>query len=240
MDDFLGRVEKEVLRGHEIIRVDEETSIIDFFPEIFKEITGEWEPSLERILSATEDILGYYTPMSSPGKITLDGGKIRSFFWALVNCLRNRYNLPLFKEDLPPMAHMVAAGTYHHEYLHFFADIQRRLFPNCRYDHLREEALAVAYARIKICEEREKQNTRIGRLNRQVYQALLTEKFRYTAPGYRDWIAYPDRMIFGKGLADYIDPPEYRFLVASGVSVDVLLLSQLDEVYTFRVRQDIA
>lgn len=230
--DLVRQVVAEMLRGSDALASDVETGILDLSRHELDEFTDGI--SLERVLGTEEDVLGHYTPMSSPGSITLHSGNLRAFLWRLVDTLRNRQGLPVIKEDLPAMAQLLASSTYHHEHFHFFCDIQRRLFPTSKFDPLMEEALAVAYEHRKIEEEHSRWQSVVGRMTRVVYRSLLVEAFKYTQPGYRDWILYSDDARFADGLANYIDPPNCQFLEASGVAVDSLLMAQLDRVYAFR------
>ncbi len=234
--DLVKQVVAEMLRGSDSLAIDVETGILELPRHELDEFTGGI--SLERILGTEEDVLGHYTPMSSPGSIARHSGNLRAFLWHLVDTLRNRRGLPVIKEDLPAMAQLLASSTYHHEHFHFFCDIRRKLFPVSKYDRLTEEALAVAYKHRRIHEEHSRWQSVVGRMTRIVYRSLLVETFKYTQPGYRDWILYSDDARFADGLANYIDPPNRQFLEASGVAVDSLLMAQLDRVYGFRVLEN--
>ena len=231
--ELTGRVVQEMLKGSELLDADPETEIIEFPLSILSQLTEGI--SLQEMLAPQEDVLGYYTPMGSPGTITLHSSRLRAFFWHMVDRLRSRRSLPVAKSDLPSIAHLLATKTYHHEYFHFFCDIQRHLFPSSLYDRLIEEALAVAYAYRMINLERGRWQSKIGRMGSVIYPPLLTGAFCYTSPGYCDWILYADDTRFSEGLCRYIAPPGCGFLESSGVSASTLLMAQLREVYTFGV-----
>ncbi len=186
-----------------------------------------------------DGILGTYTPMASPGRITLVADRQRQFFWSLVSLLA-RQGTPILRDELLPMAQLVALGTYHHEYFHFFCDVQRRLFPGSRHERDTEEALATAYGRLKVDEQRRVWQSKVGRLPGFVFHRLVTERFRYTAPGYRDWPAYATWDALYDGLVRYLDPPNAAFLRASGVDLDGMLGAQLERVYQCRVIETLA
>ncbi|WP_295407187.1 hypothetical protein [uncultured Thiocystis sp.] len=83
--------------------------------------------------------------------------------------------------------------THQHELFHFHCDVLRQLLGG-QYHRLHEEALAVAWSRLKIIEQ--PWNSRIGRMNRVFYHQLLDAAFAYRSPGYRDWVLLPDATRF--------------------------------------------
>ncbi len=93
------------------------------------------------------DILGTYTPMHSPGKITLYYSNIKAFTkHAILKC--NSY-LPVTNQVAQYLVLFAVESVYIHEHFHLFSDITRATFKtNAPYDPLREEALAEAYTKI--------------------------------------------------------------------------------------------
>jgi len=90
---------------------------------------------------------------------------------------------------------------------------------NIEYDRLREEALAVAWSRLKIIEKRGVYNSKIGRMNGVFYGRLLDAAFAYQSPGYCDWPYYADDARFRPALLDYLTKPAaVARLQANGVS----------------------
>jgi hypothetical protein len=127
-----------------------------------------------------------------------------------------RHGLPyLFPLDFEGALHLVVKKTDQHEQFHFQSDVLRQLFGSpC--DPLLEEALAVAWSRMKILEE--PWNSKIGRMNRVLYNRLLDAAFAYRSPGYCDWPKYADAPRFKEAWLDYLSPPNYRRLQGNGVS----------------------
>ncbi|BAH76691.1 hypothetical protein [Solidesulfovibrio magneticus] len=167
-------------------------------------------------------LLGSYNPMHSPGIITLYRDSISKFFWSLVARCRKKQTLYLTKEDLCCLARLVCYKTYYHELFHFNCDIQRYLFGSKR-EPLLEEALAVAYSRLRIVKDRSDGRNPLSRINGVLYNITLTEAYKYSSPGYRDWPAYSGETFFKLGFLDYIQPPHFSFLRSNGIEVEHLL-----------------
>jgi hypothetical protein len=222
-----------MLGGQENLVFDPESSIL-LFPECESLLIDLGSGGQEILGEGDDNILGMYEPMASPGRITLFGSNLRRFFWYIVYRL-GRQGAPVLREDLQPMAQLVALGTYHHEYFHFFTDIQQRLFPGFQYDKLVEEALATAYSRQKVEAQRSVWQSKVGRLPGFIYYQLLKERFSYTAKGYRDWPNYSPWDAFLDGLVNYINPPQTQFLRSSGVDLEGMFQAQLERVYLCRV-----
>jgi hypothetical protein len=171
----------------------------------------------ESLLSEMWDhpsLLGCYVPMHSPGRIFLSRRNLHQFYWSLVGSLP--HGLPyLFPLDLEGALHLVVKQTDQHDRFHFHSDVLRQLFGGpC--DPLLEEALAVAWSRMKILEE--PWSSKIGRMNRVLYNRLLVAAFAYRSPGYCDWSNYSDAPRFKDACLDYLSPPNYRRLQGNGVS----------------------
>jgi len=158
-------------------------------------------------------LLGCYVPMHSPGRIFLIRRNLHRFYWSLVGSLR--HGLPyLFPLDLDGALHLVVKQTDQHEQFHFQSDVLRQLFGRpC--DLLLEEALAVAWSRMKILEE--PWNSKIGRMNRVLYNRLLGAAFALQSSGYCDWPKYADAPRFKEAWLDYLSPPNYPSLQGNGV-----------------------
>ncbi|MEW6078313.1 MAG: hypothetical protein AB1724_10905 [Thermodesulfobacteriota bacterium] len=173
-------------------------------------------------------ILGLYMPMSSPGRIYLSARNLRGFFWSLVHVVMMRVRY-ISKNDLVFGFHLVTLKTYHHELFHFYCDVLRAWFGGT-YDALTEEALAVAWARIKIARERQKWQAQIGRMNPIVFNQMMFNAFNYTSPGYRDWPKYADEAMFKQGVTAYLSPPNNTRLLNNGVDVDGMLYALLNNI----------
>lgn len=208
-----------------------ENGAIELPQDFTRRFTSEY--SLDELLSPVEDVLGTYTPMSSFGIITFNYPAICSFFWHLISYLKLNQGLTVHRADLNGLATLVVSKTYHHEFFHFFCDIQRRLHPSSQFDHLREEALAVAYSALKIEEEQKR------RKSKAIPEALFSKSFQkildYKSPGYKEWNRFLPRRSFIIAVANYINPQNLRQLERNGVAVDILLEAQLKSVYSSRV-----
>ena len=79
----------------------------------------------ERYVHPDKDILGTYSPMTSPGKITLHFQELNAYFLYLLNYLQHDLKLYIIEKDLRQLITLVVFKTYHHEFFHFFCDIQR-------------------------------------------------------------------------------------------------------------------
>lgn len=169
-----------------------------------------------------EELLGSYTPMSSPGVITLYSEKLASFFWHNIkDILKQGYYLD--RRNLERLAYMTTIKTYTHEQFHHFADVARHLF-GLHYDRNVEEALAVAHSFHEISGSmRTTWNNKIGLLPNPIYRVMLHKVFRYYQPGYRDWVHYQTKFTFEDGLVKYLGPACTIFLEKSGISLANIL-----------------
>lgn len=170
-------------------------------------------------------VLGRYYHMQSPGTVVLYKHNIKKFFDTLLREVIRRAPF-MTRADLAAAARLVASKTYHHELFHFDCNVLRLMFGTSQ-DKLKEEALAVAWSRMRITEERKAWQSQIGRMNGTVYGLLMDMAFQYRSPGYCDWSNYADEVRFKSGLLDYIQLPKTDFLMSSGVPVQEILYSML-------------
>lgn len=170
-------------------------------------------------------ILGRYYPMQSPGCIVLYQRNLKLFYRSLIREVLKTVPA-LSKSDLEATLRLVVLKTYYHEGFHFDCNLLHKLFDSQK-DRLREEALAVAWSRMRIAKDRDQWNTSTGRMNALVYNLIVRLAYRYRSPGYCDWPHYADEVRFKSGLRDYIDPPHAAFLEASGVPVGDVLFDML-------------
>ncbi|WP_045217353.1 hypothetical protein [Desulfonatronovibrio magnus] len=198
---------------------------------------GNLEKLLEDFLDQPVDIvseypiehrilLGSYTPMHSPGIVALYENNIRNFFWRAVNevLLANR-NIFVSKNDLKHSAELVVLKVWWHELFHFSCDVFRQLFGS-KFDSMTEEALAVAYSRLKMLELRSSGKSKISRIQPLFFSEMLQRIYSYTSPGYRDWPRYGDAARFDDGVSDYVLPHGNK-LKLSGVDIFKMLKDML-------------
>lgn len=177
------------------------------------------------MLKTRRTLLGCYYRMRSPGKVVLFTGNLKRFFDGLM--LEVLKVTPyVTKGDLTAAARLVAFKTWQHELFHFDCNVLREMF-GTQQDKMKEEALAVAWSRYKIIEERKAWQSQIGRMSGVVYGVLMDRAYRYRSAGYRDWPNFADETRFKAGLLDYIKPNQHQFLAQSGVPVQELLFSLL-------------
>ena len=184
-----------------------------------EDVLSEWQPE-DQIL------LGSYTPMHSPGIVALYENNIRNFFWRAVNevLLANR-NIFVSKNDLKHSAELVVLKVWWHELFHFSCDVFRQLFGS-KFDSMTEEALAVAYSRLKMLELRSSGKSKISRIQPLFFSEMLQRIYSYTSPGYRDWPRYGDAARFDDGLSGYVLPHGNK-LKLSGVDLFKMLKDML-------------
>ena len=196
-------------------------------PDVIYDIE-RMRPHPEEVLSQESDVLGEYFPMQSPGLLILYSDRLGSFFWHLaLEIYHKGYYMEY--QDFERMAHMVVMKTYFHEQFHHFCDVNRHLFAT-RFDRFTEEALAVAWSYHQLQELRRSWQTKEARLASPFYYELMRGMYRYTSPGYRDWVHYQTEADFRYGLVNYLGPQKAWFLESSGINVANVLLRILDEV----------
>ncbi len=170
-------------------------------------------------------VLGRYYHMQSPGTVVLYKRNIKKFFDTLMLELIQRTSF-ITRSDLAASARLVVMKTYHHELFHFDCNVLRLMF-GIQQNKLLEEALAVAWSRLKIAEERKVWQSAIGRMNGVIYGMLMEMAYQYKSQGYSSWPNYADETSFKTGFAGYIQPPNHDFLIQSGVNVPDMLFALL-------------
>lgn len=173
-------------------------------------------------------ILGCYVPMSSPGTVCLSRRNIRGFFWSLVNEVQGRIRY-ITKGDLMAGLQLVILKTYNHELFHFYCDVLRNSFGGS-HNALSEEALAVAWARMKLIQESQRMQTQLGRMNAAVFKLMMLNAFRYASPGYRDWPLYSDDASFKSGIISYLPPRNHITLMNNGVDLGGMMYGLLGSI----------
>lgn len=187
------------------------------------------EPDTEEGLVVCDEpnsyVLGRYYRMQSPGRLVLYKRNLKIFFDTLIHELLKRTQY-VTRSDLSAAARLVVLKTYQHELFHFDCNVLRIMFGSNQ-DRFLEEALAVSWSRIKIAEERKIWQSAIGRMNGVIYGILMELAYKYGSPGYRDWTDYADEVSFKNGLAGYLKPQGYNFLIDNGVNIPDILFSTL-------------
>lgn len=163
-------------------------------------------------------ILGIYKRMRSPGVIVLFRRNLGLFYKALLREIVKQFRY-MSKFDLDAGAQLVASHTYYHEQFHFACDVMHHLFGS-HLDVLMEEALAVAWARLRITEDRNQWNTSIGRMSGVFFSLLMEHSFKYRSPGYSNWSLYADEIKLRKALTDYALPANLHRLISNGVTLE--------------------
>ncbi len=167
-------------------------------------------------------LLGTYTPMHSPGIVALYEHNMRNFLWGAVNeVLSANRNIFITVSDLKHIAELVVYKVWWHELFHFCCDVFRQLFGS-KFDAMTEEALAVAYSRLKMLELRASGKSKISRIQPLFFSEMMKRIYSYTSPGYRDWPRYGDPVRFGDGLSNYV-LPHVNKLKLSGVNLFKML-----------------
>lgn len=161
---------------------------------------------------------------------------MRWFHWALVREIRHQVPY-MTKLDLNAAWTLVLMKTHEHELFHYNINVLQEMFGGS-YTPKIEEALAVAWARMKIQERRGVWQSSIGRMNGLLYSLLMRRAFDYRSSGYRDWVLYADEVRFKPALLGYIKPNNYSRLETNGVDMERLLfgmIGQMENGYVERV-----
>lgn len=185
-------------------------------------------------LEYDEEVLGQYTPMSSPGKISLSIHTIRDHFCHHIqDLIRAGYSITFY--DISNLAHIYIRKTVFHEYFHHYTDIQRQLFGSYHSKNT-EEALAVAWSRMKI--EQYTKNKKYWKtpVNTPTYERFKRNIYNYCQPGYKDWkIHYDpksdDKSVFCDTIRTYTLPSGSTKLKENGIDFVALILNDIDVVY---------
>lgn len=177
------------------------------------------------VLATRKSLLGCYYKMRSPGKVVLFAGNLKRFFDSLLREVL-KVTPYITRSDLTAAARLVALKTWQHEQFHFDCNVLSIMF-GVQQDKMKEEALAVAWSRMKIAEERKTWNGSIGRMSGVVYGVMMDKTFHYRSPGYRDWQLFADEASFKAGLLDYLQPPQKAFLIQAGVPLQELVYAML-------------
>ncbi len=177
-------------------------------------------------------LLGWYKPMQSLGNIILHKKNLRTFYWSLIAELRTDFPY-LYPLDLECALHLVVKKTDYHERFHFQSDVLRQMFHGKldweKFDWEKEEALAVAYSRIKLLKEYG--NPTVGGMNRAFHERIFNRAFAFKSAGYCDWPRYADEIRFKSAWLDYLSPPNYHDLQKNGVNnLQDLMFGLLGEV----------
>ncbi len=200
------------------------------------------DPGNSIIQSGIDDegrmVLGIYEPMQSPGIVTLFGRNICTFVRSLLLALARRpYGTFITRPDVERVGLLIAKSVFHHEVFHFHCNVYRELF-NGTINIDAEEALATAYERLKLEEERRSANSQLGRMNAVIFNEIMDLAYRLRSAGYRDWVLYADEARFKAGLLSYIKPPNTQRLSSNGVGIGEMLFEMTGRIggYVERVR----
>ena len=185
-------------------------------------------------LEYDEEVLGQYTPMSSPGIISLSIDKLRDHFIQQIQYLIIAGGSITFC-DISNLANIYIRKTVYHEYFHHYTDIQRCLFGSYHSKDT-EEALAVAWSRMKI--EQYTKNKKYWKtpVNTPPYERFKRNIYNYCQPGYKDWKIYydpksDDKSIFCDTIRTYTLPSGSTKLKENGIDFEALILNDIDVVY---------
>lgn len=195
-------------------------------PDCLSGLSADLGERYERLPCHPPSLLGCYHPMKSPGTLILFKGNLARFYRSLLRTIMPQVRY-LSRADIEAGARLVTLGTYYHERFHFDCDLLRNLFNTTQLDPLIEEALAMAYERLRLATDRKDGKSKISRMNGALYSLLMRYGYVYTSPGYRDWSLYADETRFSDGLLNYLQPGNHLHLQASGVATGDLLVEML-------------
>lgn len=216
-----------------VIFANEFGDIIQDVPALDDLLHPDSDVEIEGFIPDKMDILGTYTPMRSPGVVTLRRRALRNFFWSIVReLLHRKLGAFITPADLERISAFIVKKTYYHEIFHFNSDVLGMLF-NRQLEKNTEEALAVAYSHLMTAAERASSNTQLGRANAVLFNHAFELAYRYTSPGYQDWVHYADVIRFKNGLLDYMKPNNYQKLQSNGIAVEDLLYDMLGKPQGF-------
>ena len=183
------------------------------------------EPGQESPCESDDSLtLGSYSEMSSPGVVRLYLDNLKDFFHSLVfRSLRAGH--PISSKELKLIAKIVVYKTYWHELFHFDCNVLRVLFGGHKDPNI-EEALAVARAWARITAEK---GYKFWGISPVLFDFIVSEAFKYTSPGYKDWVNYSNENDFQHGLLRYINPPTSGLLRSNGVQLQKLIFALLTQ-----------
>lgn len=187
-----------------------------------EEIIRNMRPHPEVVLGEGEEVLGCYMPMASPGRILIYWQNIGSCFWHTVLQL-NRKGYYMDYKDIERIAYLFVLKTYIHEQFHHLCDVSRYLFSS-KYDRDVEEALAVAWSYLKLSELRIQWNSKIAMIYTPMYREIVDLIFRYSSPGYREWVSYQTESKFASGIVRYLGPKTSFYLESNGIDVAQIII----------------
>ena len=161
------------------------------------------------LIDDSDDWLGSYSSISSPGLIKLNVNKIQVFFYSILRKLIINKKHKINYEEFSHLARLTVYKTYFHELFHHFSDIygcnrqgkDKRYAPKHRRDQRHwvfesEEALAVAASR---------HLTGMFCTGAPLLTDWLDYSYQYTSNGYKEWKKYQSHQSFRKGVVDYFD-----------------------------------
>lgn len=193
---------------------------------------GEEKEYEEEFFVEDEEALGWYERMQSPGRITLNIGRIsKSFERSVIHIIRTGHYVT--SKEYIEMADLMIRKTFYHEYFHHFSDIQAMLF-RFGYDHDIEEALAVAWSREKmnnyVKDLQNKSGNKKKMTNGSLINIFLDKIYRYSGAGYRDWKNYVLQHDFSNQCIHYMFPHSAQQLIKNGVHMHLMVMENLDSV----------
>lgn len=225
--EILIRKSCERLFGNSQIRDEEEFKYgLETFKELYSNEYDEREE--DKPIEIHDDILGSYTPMCSPGIISIEIYNQLEFFQDNIsNMICSGYNITFANYKM--MVELTILKTFYHEYFHHFSDITLQLF-NFLKDKDTEEALAVAWSRMKVNEFVNKA-TKNSNISTSLYETYLRKIYNYSISGYKDWKKYILPEDFCGKVIDYMYPSSAYSLIKNGVNFEMMILNTLNMIY---------
>ncbi len=152
--------------------------------------------------------LGCYQPMKSPGKIYFNFNSLTQFYWYVYLKMSKGGTKPVNQKVLKKR---IFNKTLYHELFHYYSDFMRNI-TNSKFNHLEEEALAVA------CAYRSASN-HTNLMPGPELSLFYDIAYAYTSPGYKDYKKhvgsfYPDIVSYlnHEGFLKQEGIPETLFL----------------------------
>ena len=177
-----------------------------------------------------EEVFGHYEPMRSPGVLVLHVQNIKSVFWQTIQDLfQQRFHLET--SYFQQIAQLVVEKTYIHEQFHHGTDVLRYLFSSS-YNRQKEEALAVAWSFLNVTGALANGKVKY-KIPEGHFKKVVNRVYRYSSPGYRDWIHFQTPVAFDTELDGYINVVrrnEFNMLNLNGVATAPILRSIIEKV----------